>query len=51
IQTCFLQQKAAPGLTVDQFINELDILLQNLRGNPIRNRISEFSTFNKKIKI
>ncbi|CAF1466080.1 unnamed protein product, partial [Adineta steineri] len=46
----FLQQKAAPGLTVDQFINELDILLQNLHGNPIRNRISEFTTFNKKKK-
>ncbi|CAF1539001.1 unnamed protein product, partial [Adineta steineri] len=30
IQTRFLQQKAAPGLTVDQFINELGIRLQNL---------------------
>ncbi|CAF1376633.1 unnamed protein product [Adineta steineri] len=50
IQTRFLQQKAAPGLTVDQFINELGIRLQNLHGNPIRNRISEFTRFNNKKK-
>ena len=38
IENRFFEKKVSPGRPVEQFINELDVLLQTLHNVPIKNK-------------